>query len=258
MSWVVKRRFGDAAELAHLEETLASGVLDDPRFEVDRLTVQKHLGKLYAFFERYEEAEALQRETVDGLLAAVGEEHELTAGALEGLGTTLCMTEQYEEATVVLERALRSARLVWGDAYHTTLLIYANLGVAYARLGRLEEAAPLLREAIADGVPLVSRSERVQRLNNLAIGLLKLGRLEEAEPHAIAALEQGRAIGYRRMDEVIEAVQNLAKAFLSARGRRGRPRLGGAGGRTVRAPRRVRVGRQRGPPAGSARRVDGS
>ncbi len=212
---IIQRRDGYEAEVKYYEETLASGALDDPRFEIDRLTMQKHLGKMYAVFGRFEEAEAMQRETADELLAIVGEEHKLTASALEGLGTTLGAMGRCEEAIPVFERALESARRFWGDSHSSTLLIYSNLASAHMQLGHWEEAVPFLREAVADGVVGVHPNSRVQRLSNLASTLTKLDRLNEAEPHAIESYELGRANSYPDMQDLVENLQTLAEKFLA-------------------------------------------
>lgn len=145
---------------------------------------------------RYEEAEALYREALEG--DAGGGEVPRTASARRGLAETLRLTGRYQEALRVLDR-----RAAEGDPDPDLLLDRARI---HLEIGESEPARDLLRRVSGLAPGRTGTSTGTPRLEaETLLGLLEL-RLGHREA------------GFSRLDGVIAAYNQSPAAALGARG----------------------------------------
>jgi len=99
---------------------------------------------------RFEDAEALLRESISIYEATVGDPHSLLAEALRNLGELLRDRGRLEESRIYLERALSMLEAVAATGNWQIGRCKSDLGELYARLDEFARARQLLAEAVAN------------------------------------------------------------------------------------------------------------
>ncbi|MEM8962726.1 MAG: serine/threonine-protein kinase [Acidobacteriota bacterium] len=133
---------------------------------------------------RYAEAERLQREALEALVADRGPAPDPSVVRLRtGLGTLLRRQGNFAAAEVEYRAALEALRALYPDDHPDTAVTLSHLSSVAARQGRYDEADTLLEEAfqlrlerLGERHPLVANT-----LNNRANLAADRGRLEDAE-----------------------------------------------------------------------------
>jgi serine/threonine-protein kinase len=92
---------------------------------------------LFHTLERYDEAIATQRRSVEIRLATLGDAHPQTATGLTNLARMLTIAGQLDEAEVHARRALEVARAGWGDDHPRTGKAYEALALIYRDQGQI-------------------------------------------------------------------------------------------------------------------------
>ena len=167
---------GDVAQAADdLSEALelAKGHVepDDPEIDTFRSSLSAVLFQL----DRYVEAEALARQSLELTERAYGTDHAFHATHLGNLALALKGQERYEEAEAANLEALAIRRAAFGEDHSAVALSLNNLGSLALARGRLDEAESYVRDSMA-----IKRRVYDDRHPSLLDGLYLLGKIEEA------------------------------------------------------------------------------
>lgn len=129
---------------------------------------------------RLDEAEALYRETIDGLVAVIGADKSRTLVAKAEYATLLAKRGQFQKAADLLWEVEKGFVAIKGMQDVYTLITRINLGSVLTLSGRVDEAIVQLRQAV-DGLAKMMGDDspftEVARYN-LADALLEAGQVE--------------------------------------------------------------------------------
>ena len=169
------------------------------------------LGNLLWNTGRYDEAEPLMREALEGTEAAFGKHHPTMAVCLSNLALLLQDTNRIEEAEPMFRKALEIDEAAFGKDHPTSAIRWNNLAMLLKDTNRIEEAEPMFRKALEIEAAFGRHHPNVAVcLNNLAMLLKDTNRIEEAEPMVREALEIDEAAFGRHHPNVANRLSNLA------------------------------------------------
>lgn len=131
-----------------LEQALAFAVGQWGQHALRTLSVKESLGQLHRAEGRYAEAEALQRDVVDGRIAQLGRKQPEAQGALNELAVILQDMGRHDEAEPLLREVLAERIRLYGERNPLTRDILNNLGMSLSLSGRLDEAESYYRRAL--------------------------------------------------------------------------------------------------------------
>jgi len=137
---------------------------------VKTIDAQMRYAMLLNDLGRYEEAEALYRDTLDLAIQAHGDDTEPAMQVRVNLGAMLFAVARFAEAATVYEPTLAWYRKHRGDMHIDTLGCMGSLASCYINIDRLDEAGPLFRESAAGMRTLEGASNQrvVTAMSNLA------------------------------------------------------------------------------------------
>lgn len=182
---------------------------DDPTSSLQDLVISvANLAGVYDAQGRYEEADAIYRDTLDVLVEALGEDHVTTVtvmmarvSVLQSLGHT---GEATELSGLVYEKRLE----MFGADHFDTLLAQQNHAVQLGYAKRFDEAVMHAQAAYVGGLALFGSAHDFvwQAESTYAVALSNVDRLEEAMPLLENGLERSRVTkGPTHPDTVIMA-----------------------------------------------------
>ena len=162
---------------------------------------------------RFEEAEALLRESLEIRRGVHGEEQLDVAKAMEDLGMNLFDQGIYEAAETMLRDSNAMRRRLLHDSPHPQLADgLNNLALVLWDQGRFEEAELLYREALEMNKVLLDdyHPTIAANMNNLAVLLHDMGDFDAAEPMYRDVITARRKTLGNEHPEVALALNNLA------------------------------------------------
>ncbi len=168
----------------------------DEAADTDRLGVLSDLAGVYQEEGRFEDAEPLAREALDGFRRAQGENHADTLTAKNNLAFLLHSLGRLDDAETLYRETLDRQRELLGEENRGTLSSKGNLAQLLMDEGRLEEAAPLVLETLAARQRVLGpdHPDTVTSVNNAARLAQEQGQLDQAESLYKQAID-----GYRRV-----------------------------------------------------------
>ncbi len=166
--------------------------------EEDRARFENNFGNLFYRAEKYEEATAHHRRSLELWEKLEGKLGLDLTGPLNGLGNTLDDQGKYEEALAYHRRNVAISEHALGSKHPDVAFRYVNLGNVLAHQGKTDEARDLLEHALSIQAAVYGPDHVLTAVtrSNLASLLLDLGKYDPAEvllERSLAALE--RALG---------------------------------------------------------------
>ncbi|CUA74258.1 Kinesin light chain [Rhizoctonia solani] len=149
-----------------------------------------NLASTYLDFGRYDKAEQLRVEVVDGSKGVLGDEHPDTLTSTHNLASKYSDLGQYNKAEQLQVQLVDAHKRVLGGEHPDTLIYMNNLASTYSRLGRYDEAEEL-QVQVLDARKRVMGDEHPDTLasmNDLASTYSRLGRYDKAEQLEVQAL----------------------------------------------------------------------
>jgi CHAT domain-containing protein/tetratricopeptide (TPR) repeat protein len=150
-----------------------------------------YLATINLGLERYEIAEAILREIVDGVAASGEPQTEEYAATLNNLAVACMRLDREEEGFPYMERAIALKRKLFGTERTEYLTNLEDMARTLADMDRCTEAVPYFEEMceIIRGETGETHPEFAKALQNLAIALHRSGRDEDAAVHRRRAAE---------------------------------------------------------------------
>ena len=159
------------------------------------LESMKCLGWTFFYQSRYDEAEQLLTQAVEGIRLVVDEAHWTRLSALAMLGAVYYIQGRFDEGEQLMSEALETVRRVLGAEHESSPIFMGTLAAGHRLQGRYQEAEPLFEKALKIGYRV--RGERdwetLQLMHHYGELLGDLGRYDEAEQLLCKALEGRRA-----------------------------------------------------------------
>ncbi|XRB16584.1 EF-hand domain-containing protein [Pseudoscourfieldia marina] len=143
---------------------------------------------------KYDDAEPLHREALDGRRRELGDAHPDTLMSINNLALLLDDQGKYADAESLYREALDGSRRDLGDADPRTLVFISNLATLLTQQGKYDDAEPLHREAL-DGRRRelgYAHPDTLMSINNLAALLDDQGKYADAESLYRKALDGSR------------------------------------------------------------------
>jgi tetratricopeptide (TPR) repeat protein len=147
------------------------------------LNIHLRLSRVFRHQGRFRAAELSYRQVASTSQKFLGNDHELTFRAVEGLLLTFYQQGRYSIAESHYRSLRRRALKVLGRESDLTHRFSLNMAIILSEMGKLDEAIPLQREVLEiyskrDGLESLAT---ICAMENLATSLLRLNQLEEAE-----------------------------------------------------------------------------
>ena len=178
----------------------------------DTLGPMGNLGILYNRQGRYDDAERLQKQTLEIQKNVLGEEHPSTLGSITNLGFLYLSMKRFDDARAMFGNSLPIKRRVLGMNHPWTRYALTGLAQAYDGLDRGDDALPLWRELQEFQFAQVEDPDAsVQVLNAAAWDLLTNEHAELRDPARALPLAQRAVDGSGGVDPAI--LDTLAKAW---------------------------------------------
>jgi non-specific serine/threonine protein kinase/serine/threonine-protein kinase len=182
----------------HLERTLALRRTALGPQHVETLLATKDLAEIEFYEGRYDQAEPLYQQALDGLRRVRGADDPATLSVMNDLGALYYFRGRDEQAESLYKQALDGRRRALGPDHLDTLETMNDLAMLYTRQRKFESALPLVIQVL-EGMRRVHGGEHPDTLtvlSNLASLYRDQGRFDRAEPLAKQALEaRRRALG---------------------------------------------------------------
>ena len=162
--------------------------------------------------KKYEEAEAMCRQTLKLGQQLLGKEHNSTLFIANELAYILHEQERYEEAEALHQQTLRSRQRVLGKEHGDTLQSANNLAVTLRGQAKYEEAEALHRQTLESRQRILGKEHRDTLLSahNLAATLIDQAKYEEAEALYRQTLESRQRILGKEHGDTLLSAHNLA------------------------------------------------
>lgn len=178
--------FEKAAELCEKELAISKRIMpDDPRL----FTSMGNLASMYGSLKRYDRAEALQLEVLEGRRNVFGESHPDTILAMNNLATLYSRIDRIPEAEKLSSEALDIALAEHGEDLPIVNSLRSKIGWFHNYNKRFAEAEPFHADAIAGARRMYPTGHRTIAIYLHRYGdcLTELGKFEEAEAALIEA-----------------------------------------------------------------------
>ncbi len=175
------------------------------------------LGSVLDEWGRYDEAEPLLRQGLDGLRRALGEGHPDTLTAMNCLAHLLWCQENectLKEAEALLKKVMEVRRRVQGENHPDTLAAMKNVAMLYDSQGKLWHAPSLHPKGLE--ITLRPRSEEypdTMTIHHQAGLYVEQGRLLEAEALVLEALQTQRRVLGEWHPHTAETILNLVQLY---------------------------------------------
>ncbi|MEN9591701.1 MAG: hypothetical protein RJA21_153, partial [Gemmatimonadota bacterium] len=163
-----------------------------PRNDANIAIVTGDVAQIKVFEGQFKEAEILFRRSLELAEKAGGENHVITALALNNLGAFLDEVDRSDEAEPIMRRALHIRERALGPTDRLTLQSLCTLGVIAMKQQHMLIAEAIQRQGLAmrrEAIPPALRSDLAESQTELAKLLLATGRSAEAIELATEAVE---------------------------------------------------------------------
>jgi serine/threonine protein kinase/tetratricopeptide (TPR) repeat protein len=164
---------------------------------------------------RYEEAEALARETLEISRRVLGEKHPLTARSMNILAQTYERQGRHDDAEPLYRASLEISRRVLGEEHPLTIARMGHLARCFMHLGQLDEAESLLQQSLELSRRVHGDEATLQRMAILAGVFMRQGRIEEAETIYREILEIRRRVQGEEHPFTTGTMLTLARCYES-------------------------------------------
>ena len=217
----VRQYPGGASEVnKRVKDQMRSWLIDSAKVALDGLSSEMRatsmllMGVANLLFQqgKYDDAEALYREAIEGRRRVLGDAHPSTLDSTNNLAVLLKDLGRYAEAEPLCHVVVAGRRRDLGDAHPQTLNSISNLAVLLSKQGKHAEAEPLYRETLegkrrelGDAHP-----DTLGSINNLAGVLRVQGKYAEAEPLFREALAGKRRELGDAHPSTLNSINNLA------------------------------------------------
>jgi tetratricopeptide (TPR) repeat protein len=209
-----KGRAGEAEQMSVLSMEVRSEVLGEDN--VETLSSMGMVGLARVLGDKYEEAEAIHRETLAGYEKVLGHEHPHTLGSTNNLATVLDSQSKYEDAEATHRQTLAMREKVLGHEHPATLMSMNNLAFVLSRQGKYEEAEAMHRETLARREVLEhEHPDTLASMNNLALVLDSQGKYDEAEAMYRQTLARREKVLGHEHPDTLTSMNNLASVLYS-------------------------------------------
>ncbi|KAL1640170.1 hypothetical protein SLS61_010263, partial [Didymella pomorum] len=175
---------------------VASEVLG--REHPDALTSISQLGSVLVSQGKYDEAEVMHRQALEGREKALGQKHLSTLISANNLGLVLERQGKYEEAEAMHRRALKGNEKMLGLEHRETLISVSHIGSVLSRQCKYEEAEAMFRRALQGLQNMLGpeHPDTFASVSNLGWMLSRQSKYKEAEAMHQRALEgREKALG---------------------------------------------------------------
>ncbi|MEM7582757.1 MAG: serine/threonine-protein kinase [Acidobacteriota bacterium] len=207
-------RLGDAElalERARATEGVPRDALQRGRLDELSLAALEELAIIRHQSGRFEEAEALYLQALDGRTALLGREHPDTMRVLGRLAIAYRYLERWPEAERIHREAVAVNQVHFGEEHPRTLNAISRFAAFYLGWGRNEEAEGLLQRALAPSRRVLGEEHpnTLILVNNLGWLYLKQGRYGESEQLLLENLRVKRRVLGELHPSTVEGLQNL-------------------------------------------------
>jgi tetratricopeptide (TPR) repeat protein len=164
---------------------------------------------------RYDEAERVQRQTVEDRQKMLGPDHPETLTSLNNLAQALFFKGQYKEAANLYRQALAGREKILGQNHLDTIKSLNNLAQALVYHGQFKAAEDLYRKALVQGEVTLGLEHPyvLQNIYNLGGALRNQGQHSEAEKlYRQALIGREKVLGPEHPD-TLQSVNNLGGTF---------------------------------------------
>jgi tetratricopeptide (TPR) repeat protein len=203
-------RASEAEEIAVISMEVRSEVLGEDNAET--LDSMGMVGLARQLEGKYEEAEAMHRQTLARYEKVLGREHPNTLGSMNNLAGVLNSQGKYEEAEAMNRQTLARSEKVLGHEHPDTLTSMNNLAGVLNRQGKYEEAEAMHRQTLARSEKVLGHEhpDTLGSMNNLAGVLNRQGKYEEAEAmHRQTLARREKVLGHEH-PSTLGSMNNLA------------------------------------------------
>jgi non-specific serine/threonine protein kinase/serine/threonine-protein kinase len=212
-AYVALPRYADA--LPHLERSLRlrGELLGDDH--PDTLTSKHNLAELYRLQSKYDQAEALHREALEGRARTLGPDDPSTLQSKNDLAVVYWYQRKYDQAESLLQEVYEARTRGLGPDHLDTLESKVNLAQIYERQRKYDQAETFLKEALAGYTAQRGKDhpDTLTTRNNLAQMYRSLRKFDQAEALYKETLEtQAATLGPTHPD-TLRSKQNLAGLY---------------------------------------------
>ncbi|KAI1325074.1 hypothetical protein F5Y16DRAFT_411663 [Xylariaceae sp. FL0255] len=116
--------------------------------ELWTLDTVNNLGVLCQGLSKFDEAESLHLQAMQGREQLLGPDHVATLGAVNNLALVYLSKNQLQDAKSLFERAFKGRQYTLGFDHPSTLRVLMNLGLVHTESGDLAKAEIILRQAL--------------------------------------------------------------------------------------------------------------
>jgi serine/threonine protein kinase len=187
----------------------------------DTLAAQEDLAWfLCGGLRKFDEAEALSRQTWEGRQQVLGPEHRDTLNSMDTYVSALTNQRKLANALPLARECYEMRERVLGKDDPDTLTSLNNLGFALQEAGQWADAETIARERLKRLAPVrpADHPANFSSLNNLGVSLLMQGQLEEAERETTKGVDMARRVSGPDHPDTLH-LQNTLARVLTERGR---------------------------------------
>lgn len=179
------------------------------------LDAKNNLAALYARERRYDEAEPLYLEALEGSRATLEPDHPRILNYTNNLATLYVRQSRYSEALPLYEEVLAVSTRVLGREHQHTLIAMNNLALTCAELDQEDRAQQLYEEVLEIRRRKLGEehAETGSSMNNLGMTYLGRGRFKDAESLFRKSLTTNRRLVGERAPNTLVSMNNLARSL---------------------------------------------
>jgi len=144
---------------------------------------------------RLDEADALNRKSLEIRTKTFGPDHRLTLQSMAGLADVAYKRRKFDDAEKILTPLLAGRKKALGPDDPTTFETWYILGMTYARLGRNDEAGKLFAELLENERRVLGKTHPQTLMTQRELGRLdaEAGRMESARERFAEVITASRA-----------------------------------------------------------------
>ncbi|KAG9106645.1 hypothetical protein FRC07_008765 [Ceratobasidium sp. 392] len=181
-----------------------------------------YFAKVYDESGRWQQAEQLQVQVLDGTKQALGELHPDTLTSMANLASTYSNQGRWDEAESLEVQVLDASKQALGELHPDTLSSMNNLASTYWNQGRWDEAESLYVQVLDASKQALGElhPETLISMHNLALTYSDMGRLDDAEALLVQAVAANKTVFGEVHCETLEAMEALANTYRKRRPQR--------------------------------------
>jgi Flp pilus assembly protein TadD len=169
-------------------------------------------GSILSYMGKYEEAEAIHRQTLVEYEKVLGREHPNTLTSMNNLALVLDSQGKYEAAEAMHRQTLATNEKVLGKEHPNTLASMNNLALVLGSQGKYEAAEAMHRQTLAIREKVLGKEHpnTLASMNNLAEVLNRQGKYEAAEAMHRQTLATCEKVLGKEHPNTLASMNNLA------------------------------------------------